>query len=1439
MPPVVAFVVANWVAVLAVGSALAAGFAMIAAKKAGAGGESQFNQQQMVRSSNEPRRGIYGKAMVSGPLMFIGETGEDREWLYMVIAIAGHRTDGCELVKLDDEICWQNGSYSNNYASHVKLKYYDGTQTRADSELVSKFNGWTSNHVGHGISYLRIGIKHDQDKFPSGIPNVKMLVRGKPVYDPRDSSQNANDESTWKYSTNWGLCVLDYVKNTSGVGATPQEINLDSFIAAANLSDEYVEIKPGEFEKRYELNGTFAFDQTPKEIVEGLLSAGAGQLIYTHGVYSLQGGAYYGPAELTLDDSSLRADMQLNPLTDRSDVCNAVRGTFVDPNNFWQSVDFPPVENDYYRNKDQGEYIDHDIDLENVISIYQAQRLAKIHLERSRAGFTINFPAKLGIGFQCWPGRVVKLNFPYLGLNNKEFEVMSFNLKEKGVDLVLKETAPEIYDWALGEATSRDLTPNSDLPDPRNVPTVKGLAYTAHEDHANFLGELTWNAPANNSGYRYRIGIFNGQGGLVYQDDSNLPKKLVPKIDSGFYTAKVWAINSFGYLSKTPAEITLNSNAPASVIGIDFDIGTLSLTIKPSVNGEIAQTTVFEVRGGLGDAFEDSELLGSGKTVVWPDRHPNTQYFLWARTVNNQGQSNWFGPVSTRTSSDGSAVQALVGEFDFDNYTWFAWADDDQGAGFTTNEADKDGKAYFGIATGKDNETPSGNWQEYEWSKKFTEIGDVFTDEEQQQLDDVMNGVIPGTSQQMLSAQQALNNPQLNNDLMTALDLLNNGIDAGALGGETPAGAQGKADAAVAKSGYQSGSHVVNDFIGIKGQFFEYKFAPVSTNDISNIILRIDQRDLEIAIEIRVNDHQLTASINGTDNVRHWKQWVVPSSMLNSDSDNIVRIGHRSDQADDWGYIYQVYLGKETDSSTQVSEKAAIAKTQAVNDIAAGNFTAQVGLIQKLIANQALFNEVNARFGLFGGLAANAIAANSISTKHLTVANTDNICTNGQFKEGNAGWSSHVSVVEKSFPDAYGGTNKTGLVNNIRDTHFLKNFDIREGEKYFLSAYAYHYLNPTADLRLGLQVEYSDGSYQWPTFLLRGRSKRDDVNKSDGIITIVQKANGIKPVKATIFVQMNGSSGQMGGGYFFSNIYCRKMADAKLIVDGAVTATKVAANAIRAEHVLADSALINKLVATQALFDSLVARIATFGGLTANSISAGAIQGQHIAAGQKISSPVMVGGQVQLIGSAYMKVSSSTPFGPDGLVEWYGPKLMSGSNPNWNSLRKSNAITYLSANGDAYFGGSLSAGVLRTAVTNSLKRNYGNNSYPVIIGPFSTNGRRKTVVVSYSMSASSQTSDSSGNITQPSLSWQLQRRIGTGDWSTVSSGRFSGTTTRNYEAEISRYVIAESCEGSSTYTDNSSSTSDFQYRIRVTGQARYHSENSVKSQLLTLTSTEQ
>ncbi len=1487
MPPVIVGVAVGFAAtaVVSTAAAIAIGigaaaltFAVTPQVDAGGFANEAYSQQQTIRSPTEARRGIYGKAMVSGPLVFAEETGTDNEYLHLVIPLAGHRCTNVDKVYFGDELAYDRVTgVTSKYRSHARVHTHLGDQTAADNALVSECRAWTNQHIGYGVTYVYVRLKHDQEVFTNGLPNIKCLVTGKPVYDPRKDSTKGgaglhrqDEPHTWEYSDNWALCLLDYTRFESGIGALNHEIYIPSYVASANASDEQVEYKAGEFESRYTCNGTYTQKSSPASIVEKMLTAGAGMQVYVGGQYHLYAGVYQGPEVLTLSEADCAGDIEIRPYTPRQALCNAVRGTFVDPENYFQPTDFPPYESDYYKAQDNNEYIDHDIDLPFTQSIFAAQRLAKLHIELNRAGMQVSFPANM-IGLAVSVGKVVRLKLDELSIDGT-FLITDWGFDYgKPVKLIMRETTPAIFDYAMGSYTQRDLAINTYLPDPTKVPTPKNLHFTSMEDDDNWQGELQWDAPGNNSAYDYQLQITDSADKVVYQAMIDTTRYYIPKLDAGNYNIKLWAVNLFANRSNTPAIISTNATTPPPVAGIGFDAGALDLTLRPLTSATIAQTTQFEVKGSLSTDIGQAQSIGNGKEVVWPNRQPNTLYQVWARSTNNYGQSEWFGPVPIRTSSDSSAIETLLEGTKFEAYTWFAWADDDQGAGFTTDEAQKDSKAFFGIATEQKNAQASGNWQEYTWQRLRAKIGDVFSDAERQQLDDVMNGVIPGTSQQMLSAQAALNNPSLNNDLMTALDMLNNGINAGALGGETPLGAQAKIDTAKqssdqyaeATAGAWRRSYSVNTSTWKELLYFNGGSLPKLYPAAANV--RMSYTVTMVTI--------ITGTISKTVGNLSWNgagwEWELISALGTNFNHPAVVIDNNIPKVRTFhSSTYRVNVSIVQNTDNPRSELLNHTRLQAVNDFAVGNFTAQVGLIQQLIASQALFDQVQAQLGVFGGLAAEAIAAKAITTDKLHVLSR-NLVNNFSVTGETTGWTGDSALVDHNHN---GQIIKAMEVSSSGNRlHYSEWFNIDHTKVYEVN-FTFHRVSGgnIGSRYFGMAAENSvvdiyhstsrapagatSNFYFWSGDVLEGGyrtikayiigSEVDANNVPETPYPICKLRPGCKRVRlralnyynvgtTTVDRWINPSVTELGSG----TISARQLVATSGLFD-ILKAQIGKFGGLTANELQVNTALINKLVGTSALFDTFMSRLANFGGLTANSIAAGAIQAQHIAVGQKITSPIMQGGQLRLIGSAYMKVQTSTPFGPDGLVEWYGPKLLSGSEPNWNLLRKSNAITYLSANGDAYFGGSLSAGVLKTAVTNTTKTVYSNNSYPVLVGPFGTNRKSKVVVVSFNMNGTSHTTGS-GAATQPRLQWQLQRKIGSGGWATVSNGLFTGTTNKEWDPEYNRYLVFERISGSSTYTDNHSSSSDFSYRVKVISQTRYHSTDNTDQQELTLISTEQ
>ncbi|NSX15973.1 hypothetical protein HTY52_17965 [Cupriavidus taiwanensis] len=358
-------------------------------------------------------------------------------------------------------------------APKLRVRKHLGSPNQlADPDMVAEVPGWTTACRLQGVCYLYLRLEFDQDIYPNGLPNVKALVRGKKVYDP------TNGVTTW--SDNWGLCVYDYLRDERGFGCTDSDIDLQSVITAALISEENVPLAAGT-QKRYRCNGVVMSDKSPRDNLAEMVTAGAGCVVISGGVFRLFAGAYDIPT-VTLTEDDLRGPVKVQPRTSRRDLFNVVKGTFVDPTKSWQPSDFPAMRNPVYAAND-GEVIERDIQLPFTTDSVMAQRIAKIILERSRQSIVVEFPAKLS-AFQLTAYSTVMLSLEKFGWTNKVFRVMSWKMSaDGGVDLVLNEEAAAVYDWAYGNATIVDPAPDTNLPNPYLVEPLGQITLESGEEY--------------------------------------------------------------------------------------------------------------------------------------------------------------------------------------------------------------------------------------------------------------------------------------------------------------------------------------------------------------------------------------------------------------------------------------------------------------------------------------------------------------------------------------------------------------------------------------------------------------------------------------------------------------------------------------------------------------------------------------------------------------------------------------------------------------------------------------------------------------------------------------------------------------------------------------------------------------------------------------------
>lgn len=473
-------------------------------------------KQLTITSTVEPRRLIYGETLVSGVVVYRNTAGKHNGRLFTLIALAGHEIEDITDIWLDDaeipaaDINWgtdgsvDDGFYGGDPWADPAVYFQKGlgTSTQAASSfLTSHFSDWTSSHQGKEVAWLCARfdyIKDQQEVWERGAPNnIKALVKGKKVYDPRlDSTQPGGsgthrvaDESTWEWSDNPALCTADYIMHALGMDEDSDRIDWDLIQDAADRCDGTVSIPPSGTQTRFTCNGVLDAGDTHKTNLTALLSSMNGSAIFSNGKWRIRAWQYETPT-ISLTDEDLRETLKMSPNKSMRERYNTVRATYIDPDRQYQPSAMIEVTSSTFQTRD-GEKLARDIKLPMTNNELMAQRLALGLLEQSDHQKIAYFPGKMTC-YQVNIGEAVQLTYERFGWTNKVFRCVGWKLTDKGVDLVLREDDSNIYtDPATGDYATRTAAGTVTFPT-MEAPIVDNFLAEATSRGA----QLTWDSPA-------------------------------------------------------------------------------------------------------------------------------------------------------------------------------------------------------------------------------------------------------------------------------------------------------------------------------------------------------------------------------------------------------------------------------------------------------------------------------------------------------------------------------------------------------------------------------------------------------------------------------------------------------------------------------------------------------------------------------------------------------------------------------------------------------------------------------------------------------------------------------------------------------------------------------------------------------------------------------
>jgi hypothetical protein len=534
---------------------------------------------------------VYGQRQVGISRVFVESSGTDNNYLYMAGVLCeggGNGIESVDEIYINDKLVTWSGSLTDgtlrtvnssdtNYykdgASLISVQAFYGLDNQSVSSILDESTNWGSNHKLSGVAYLAFKFTWNQDAFNS-LPEVKVVLKGKKIYDPRldstkggSGSHRQDTASTWTYSNNSSLVLLDYLRNARYGKALPNtafETNYDSFKSSADLCDTQVTPYSGGTDiDLFQTNIVLDTEQKLIDNVRELLNPMRAIFTYTQGKYFLII-ENTGSSQLSLNANNIIGGIKIFGEKKNSKF-NRVIGTFVNPSKEWQedTITFPPADDsglpsaDQYATllaEDNGTNLEGNFTFQGITNPYQAEELCEIILKRSRNALAVEVMVT-SEALNLTIGDLVDLTYVTGGFSAKLFRVYGLSINtDSTVSLKLIEHQDNFYTWS--EKSEAPTIADTTLPNPNLVQAPASVTLDdqliEYSDGVVITAlDVTIGASPDSFVDYYQVEykrsdetdyIIHGQG-------RGLEQRILNVIDGDIYNVRVKAFNTLGVSS--------------------------------------------------------------------------------------------------------------------------------------------------------------------------------------------------------------------------------------------------------------------------------------------------------------------------------------------------------------------------------------------------------------------------------------------------------------------------------------------------------------------------------------------------------------------------------------------------------------------------------------------------------------------------------------------------------------------------------------------------------------------------------------------------------------------------------------------------------------------------------------------------------------------------
>lgn len=375
-------------------------------------------QLQMGTGGVVPRSILVGNYATAGSLAYWGTWGTDGDtpnaFITHVIAIGDvpiveltEVWEGATKGEYDTGQTLQTQGYpivafQKGGVDNLWIKFYDGTQTVADSFLTTIFGSdpdypYGSDRKGIGVPHVIVTARRNSQFFV-GRPEYRFVGIGAKFYDQRlDSTEGGsgshrfNDQATWAATSNPIVIINNILRGISyngshlyGLQGLPTlRVPSASWFAAMNECDALIDDMDGNPVAQYRCGCEIPVNIAPASAIETLLMSCNGRIAEIGGIYKVLAGAP-GSAVLGFFDENIIVSQpqsfDLFPTIDQA--INGLTATYMEPEAGWEPKDLPLRKNDDAVDQDGENYLA--VNYAAVFDPGQAQRLQTAALNEAQ-----------------------------------------------------------------------------------------------------------------------------------------------------------------------------------------------------------------------------------------------------------------------------------------------------------------------------------------------------------------------------------------------------------------------------------------------------------------------------------------------------------------------------------------------------------------------------------------------------------------------------------------------------------------------------------------------------------------------------------------------------------------------------------------------------------------------------------------------------------------------------------------------------------------------------------------------------------------------------------------------------------------------------------------------------------------------------------------------